>query len=95
MNEDEKSHQIGTEAETFLQFIQGENYFLKLMQSLEQDLLSQMMNLRPWQKDEFAVLKAQIENLYEPLKRVHVDIELGKQAFARMNGTEDTTQGIL
>jgi hypothetical protein len=94
--EDELTHIKGQDAEQFLLSIQsGSQYFLNLLQEMERELFKQMMDLRPWQKDEFSIIKAQLENLYEPLKRVHLDIQFGKQAFARMNGVVDQTQGIL
>jgi hypothetical protein len=96
LNPDEDMHERGQEAEQFLRFIQdGNQYFLKLMSQLEGELLGRLRSLSPSQRDQFSEVKAQLDGIYEPLHRVHVDIELGKAAWARINGVEDQTQGIL
>lgn len=94
--DDELQHQRGQEAEAFMRFVQeGEQYFLKTLEKIEGEIKEQIFNLRPWQKEEFTVLKAKLECLYEPMKHVLIDIELGKSAYNRITGTIDTTEGIL
>jgi len=94
--DDELAHQRGQEAESFMKFIQdGEQYFLKLMSQLETEMINSILGLRPMDKELFTVYKAQLEGLYTPLQRVGADIEIGKQAFNRINGIEDENKGIL
>lgn len=96
LNEDEKAHQRGQDAEQFMKFIQdGEKYFLKLLTECETEIANSLLNLSPESTMGFTILQAQRQALYEPLKRVYIDIELGKKAYARLTGTEDKTTGIL
>jgi len=94
--DDELQHQRGQDAEAFIRFVhEGEGYFLKTMEQIEAELKEQMLNLRPWQKEEWSILKAKYEALYEPMRRILLDIELGKSAWARISGAEDKMEGIL
>jgi hypothetical protein len=95
MTEDELLHQKGAEAEDFIKYTEENKYFIEVMADIQKDLMDRIIGLRPWQKDEFSLLKSQIECLYLPLNRVRVDAELGKQSYNRMNGIVDMTEGIL
>jgi hypothetical protein len=96
METDELLHQKGQEAESFIRSLEeGNKYFYGVLADINQEIMDSIVNLKPSQKDEFSFLKSQLECLYEPIRRIERDIEIGKQAWARMNGVEDKTQGIL
>lgn len=92
-NLDERAYIRGQEAEQFLQ--SGGVYFTKLMEEIRIDLMKELISLSPSQRDEFSALKAVLDNLDEPINRVNADIQLGKNAWERMNGRIDQTKGIL
>ena len=93
---DEQLHQKGQEAEAFIKSLEeGNKYFYGVLADINQGIMDSIVDLKPSQKDEFSFLKSQLECLYEPIRRIQRDIEIGKQAWDRINGTEDKTQGIL
>ena len=94
MTEDEKLHQIGTEAEGFIKFVEENKYYSEVLADIQKGIVDTMIGLRPWQKDEFSMLKSQLECLYAPINRVRTDVELGKQAFDRLNGV-NKEEGLL
>lgn len=94
--DDELLYQKGQDAESFMRFInEGGKYFLTILTQIENELVNNLLSLSPLQVKDFTVLKSQLECLYAPITRVHQDIELGKQAWNRINGIIDKTQGIL
>jgi hypothetical protein len=96
LNEDELLHQRGQEAEAFIRELEeGNKYFLGVLQGIQQNIVDAMIGLKPLQRDEFTILKAQLECLYEPIRQIHADVLLGKQALDRINGVVDMTKGIL
>jgi len=95
MTEDELIHQRGTEAEEFIRYVEENKYYLGVLEEIQKSIMDSMIGLRPWQKDEFSLLKAQLECLYLPINKVRVDVEMGKQAFNRLNGVVDMKEGIL
>ena len=96
MTEDELAHMKGQEAEAFVRFFdEGTQYFKGVMADCQKMIVDEIMGLGPHQTEQFTVLKAQLDALYIPLRRVYQDVESGKMAWARMNGVIDKTQGIL
>ena len=96
MTEDELTHMRGEEAEAFVRFFdEGTQYFKGVMADCQKQIVDEIMGLGPHQTQQFTVLKAQLDALYIPLRRVDQDVELGKISYARMTGTEDKTLGIL
>ena len=96
LSEDELAHMRGQEAEAFVRFFdEGTQYFKGVMADCQKIIVDEIMGLGPHQTKEFTILKAQLDALYIPLRKVYQDVELGKMAYARMTGTEDKTLGIL
>jgi hypothetical protein len=94
--DDELAYQRGQEAEAFMRFCQeGEQYFLKLMESMTAELRQEILDLDPMSTQRFTVLKAQLNGITDPMTRVLSDIMSGKQAWMRINNLEDKTKGIL
>jgi len=96
MTEDELAHLKGEEAAAFVRFFdEGTQYFKGVMAALQEEIKDEIMGLAPNQTERFTILKARLEALYDPLRRIDQDVELGKTAYARMTGTEDKKLGIL
>lgn len=96
LSEDELTHLKGEEAEAFIRFFdEGTQYFKGVLADCQKQIIDEIMGLLPHQTEQFTVLKAQLDALYIPLRKVYQDVELGKMAYARMTGTEDKTLGIL
>jgi len=95
-SDDELAHMKGQEAEAFIRFFdEGTQYFKGVMAALQEEIKDEIMGLAPNQTERFTILKARLEALYDPLRRIDQDVELGKNAYARMTGTEDKKLGIL
>ena len=93
---DEELHQRGQEAEDFMRSCQeGSQYFLNLMSEIEAEVKNNILSLKPEYQEMFTIYKAQLDGLTVPMMRVIQDIEAGKQAWNRINGIVDETQGIL
>ncbi len=94
--DDELTHMKGQEAEAFIRFFdEGTQYFKGVMADCQKMIVDEIMGLGPHQTEQFTILKAQLDALYIPLRRVYQDVETGKMAWARINGIVDKTMGIL
>ena len=95
-SDDELAHIRGQEAESFIRFFdEGTQYFKGVLASIQQEIKDEIMALLPHDTERFTILKARLESLYEPIRRVDQDIYSGKVAWARINGVVDKTEGIL
>lgn len=95
-SDDELAHMKGQEAEAFIRFFdEGTQYFKGVMDSIQQEIKDEIMGLAPHDTEKFTILKAKLEALYDPILRVGQDVLSGKAAWARINGLEDKTMGIL
>lgn len=96
LNEDELTHLKGEEASAFIRFFdEGTQYFKSVMADCQKQIMDDIMSLGPHQAQEFTILKAQLDALYIPLRKVYQDVEIGKMAWKRLTGTEDKNAGIL
>ena len=94
--DDELAHMKGQEAEAFIRFFdEGEQYFKGVLDSIQQEIKDEIMGLSPHDTEKFTILKARLESLYDPLRRVEQDAQAGKMAWARLNGIVNRTEGIL
>ena len=86
LTEDEQAHLKGEEAEQFIRFFdEGTQYFKGVMADCQKQIVDEIMGLGPHQTEQFTILKAQLDALYIPLRKVYQDVELGKMAWKRMN----------
>ena len=85
-SDDELVHMKGEDAEAFIRFFdEGTQYFKGVLAGLQEEIRDEIMGLAPNQTERFTVLKAKLEALYDPLRRVEQDIEIGRNAWKRMN----------
>lgn len=95
-SDDELAHMKGQEAEAFIRFFdEGQQYFKGVMDSIQQEIKDEIMGLSPHETEEFTILKARLEALYDPLRRVEQDIQVGKLAWMKISGIVDQKEGIL
>ena len=95
-SDDELAHIRGQEAEAFIRFFdEGTQYFKGVMAALQEEIRDEIMALSPHDTERFTILKARLESLYEPIRRVEQDIYAGKAAWMRINGIVDQKVGIL
>lgn len=80
----------GLEAKEFLRVLEGgSKYFLMVLNELQNELLAELVNLKPQETEQFTILKASLDCLYKPLSRVHEDIENGKMAEDTLSGKQE------
>jgi len=83
----------GIEAQRFLQYLnEGEQYFKKIFEEIDRELIEAINGLDPSQQMEFTILQAKRASLYEPIKRVQMDRVIG---IEERNRTEGKTSGGL
>lgn len=88
----------GQEAEQFLEFLKTDGqYFVKLFEELNNELNTMIAGLDPQNTMAFTVLQAKRLSLYEPLNRVHADVQIGRKAAQELGFLDGTpnTGGIL
>ena len=95
-SDDELAHMKGQEAEAFIRFFdEGTQYFKGVMADCLKEISDEILSLNPTQTQDFTILSAERGALYRPLSRVRQDVEVGRAAWARINGIVDKTQAIL
>lgn len=96
LSEDEKTHFRGQEAQAFIRFFdEGTQYFKGVLADCQKMIVDEIMGLNPNQTEQFTILKAQLDALYIPLRKIYQDIESGKMAWKRLNNIVDRSEGIL
>jgi hypothetical protein len=80
---------VGQEAAEFLRVTKDNEYFNRVLAELDAELTNAMRNLRPEDTMKFTILKAKLDCLYDPMRRIAEDISAGERAKARMDGKEE------
>ena len=90
----EREFRLGQEAEEFLRLTKDNNYFNRVLAEIDADLTNAMRNLGPEETMKFTILKAKLDCLYDPMRRIAEDVSAGERARARMEG-KDLEGGLL
>jgi len=87
----------GIQAQQFLEYLKTEGkYFTMLFEELDGELNVAIGGLTPMDRDSFTVLQARRQSLYEPLRRIEVDIQIGQRAAEELSkATSISSGGIL
>lgn len=89
----------GREASEFLRGLEeGSKYFLTVLNKLQEDLIGEILTLKPFETERFTVLKAYLDMLYRPFGKVQEDVAAGEEASRILRspgGAEGQTKGGL
>jgi hypothetical protein len=86
--------EIGNQAEAFLKYTEGNPYFKGLLERIKLEMASQILRLRPEDKDAFAEIKSEMNGVDTVMNAVRGDIFLGSEALMRLEGKTES-KGIL
>jgi hypothetical protein len=77
----------GISAQYFLDTLkEGDQYFMKLFEEIDKELNQAIAGLDPSNTTAFTIFQARRQALYEPINRVHADIDIGKRAGELLSG---------
>jgi len=83
----------GIAAQQFLDTVKREGYFERVMMEVDNEYTTAIAGLSPADTQNFTILQARRQALYDPLNRVMMDITLGQQSKAQLDG--EPVKGIL
>jgi len=84
----------GQAAQQYLQFVKDNPYYSKLIQELDNEIVTEQLGLDPKEKDRWSYLQAVRTSLFIPVNRVYADMEIGQRALSESEG-EQPSGGIL
>ena len=85
--------ELGRQAEVFNRYVHEHPYFEGLLERIKLELMRQVVDLHPMQKDEFTELMIKIHFIPDIMNAVYGDIYMASEALGKLNGVKE--QGIL
>jgi hypothetical protein len=81
----EEQFQLGDKASQILKWLEAEgSLFLEVFRQLQQEQVDGILALPPERGDEFTIMKAKLDILYEPLNRLRLMKEMGIAALEEL-----------
>jgi hypothetical protein len=84
------------EAQEFKRYLRDNPYFQMVVDELNEEYMTQILGLRPQDKETFTVLQAVRMSFLLPFERVDADIQMGNDATERLTRPDNEyTEGEI